>query len=92
MELEKQYGFQNRKANVDLGKNQVPTQKKKEQAAKHVHKEVSPKKVFDQALKEMKKVQSGFNLESEIEKIKISVPFNELLKNIKYIKHIRNML
>lgn len=77
---------------MDLGKSQIVSQKKKEQVVKDIQKEAYPKKVPDQTLKELEKVQSGFNLENEIAKIKIYVPFNELLKNIEYKKHISKML
>jgi len=55
-----------------------------------VQNEANPKKMPDQALKEPEKVQFGFNLESEITKIKFFVQFNELLKE--YIKQISKML
>ena len=42
--------------------------------------------------KETDKNISTFNLENEISKIKVYVPFNDLLKNTEYIKHIQNML
>lgn len=48
--------------------------------------------MFDQIPKEAEKVQFGFNLEREIAKIKISVPFNELLKNAEYRGKISKML
>jgi hypothetical protein len=34
--------------------------------------------------KEVEKYQFNFNLESEISKLKVSIPFNELMKNIEY--------
>ena len=42
--------------------------------------------------KEIDKNISTFNLEQEISKIKVSVPFHELLKNTEYRKHIQSML
>ncbi len=42
--------------------------------------------------KETEKSISTFNLEQEISKIKVFVPFNELLKNTEYRKQIQNML
>jgi len=34
--------------------------------------------------KEVEKSQSTFNLESEISKLNVSIPFNEIIKNTKY--------
>jgi len=42
--------------------------------------------------KRYKKTQSPFNFESEMEKIKIYVPFNELIRNVEYISQIIKML
>jgi hypothetical protein len=42
--------------------------------------------------KEVEKTSSYFNFESEMAKIKIFVPFNELIKNRKYRNHIIKML
>jgi hypothetical protein len=42
--------------------------------------------------KEVEKTPSSFDFESEMAKIKISVPFNELIKNNEYINHIINIL
>ena len=42
--------------------------------------------------KEVEKTPSSFDFESEMAKIKISVPFNDLIKNSEYINQIINML
>jgi hypothetical protein len=42
--------------------------------------------------KEVEKTSSSFNFESEMAKIKIFVPFNELIKNIEYRNQIIKML
>jgi len=42
--------------------------------------------------KEVEKTSSTFDFESEIIKIKISVPFNELIKNSEYKNQIIKML
>jgi hypothetical protein len=42
--------------------------------------------------KEVEKFQSTFNIESEISKLKVSIPFNELIKNIEYRGQIKKML
>ena len=38
----------------------------------------------DANIKEIKISQPAFSLENEISKIKISIPFNELLRNLEY--------
>jgi hypothetical protein len=43
-------------------------------------------------IKEVEKIQSPFNFENEMEKIKIFVPFNELIKNVDYIIQIIKMM
>jgi hypothetical protein len=61
---------------------------KKETQDKDNKKEYSPRKVpevrKEEAIKEVEKVQLPFNFESEMEKIKIFVPFNELIRNVEY--------
>jgi hypothetical protein len=56
----------------------------------------APKKARDRKkdvnIKEVEKSQSPFKLESEISKIKDSIPFNDLIKNTKYRGHIMKML
>jgi hypothetical protein len=42
--------------------------------------------------KEVDKSQSTFSLESEISKLKVSIPFNELIKNTEYRGQIMKML
>jgi hypothetical protein len=59
-------------------------------------KEEPPKKVpeprKDIVIKEVEKTSSSFNFESEMAKIKIFVPFNELIKNSEYRNQIIKML
>jgi hypothetical protein len=43
-------------------------------------------------IKEVEKISSSFNFESEMAKIKTSVPFNELIKNSEYRNQIIKML
>ena len=45
----------------------------------------------DSNLKDEEKVKSIFNLENEISKVKISLPFSELIKNIEYKNQILKM-
>ena len=42
--------------------------------------------------KENEKTITSFSLQNEISKIKISIPFNELLKNNEYRKEITKMV
>jgi hypothetical protein len=77
------------------------SQPKKDSSAKDAlekgkQKEEPPKKVpetkRDAVIKEVEKTQSPFNFESEMEKIKIFVPFNELIRNGEYRIQIIKML
>jgi ribonuclease HI len=77
------------------------SQPKKDSSAKDAlekgkQKEEPPKKVpetkRDAVIKEVEKTQSPFNFESEMEKIKIYVPFNELIRNVEYRSQIIKML
>jgi hypothetical protein len=58
--------------------------------------EEPPKKVPEMQrnviIKEVEKIQSPFNFENEMAKIKIYVPFNELIKNVEYRSQIIKML
>ena len=45
----------------------------------------------DPNLKDEEKDKSLFSLENEISKVKISIPFSELIKNNEYRKHILKM-
>jgi hypothetical protein len=42
--------------------------------------------------KDVEKTPSSFDFESEMAKINISIPFNELIRNSEYINLIINML
>jgi hypothetical protein len=77
------------------------SQPKKDSSAKDAlekgkHKEQPPKKVpetkRDVVIKEVEKTQSPFNFESEMEKIKIYVPFIELIRNGEYRNQIIKIL
>jgi hypothetical protein len=63
---------------------------------KDKQKEEPPKKVpetkRDAIIKEVEKTQSSFSFESEMEKIKNYVPFNELIRNVEYRSQIIKML
>jgi hypothetical protein len=83
--------------------NNIPPsiQSKNDFAAKDVvekgkQKEESHKKVPETrkeiVTKELGKNSSSFNFESEMDKIKISIPFNELIKNNEYRNQIIKML
>jgi hypothetical protein len=61
--------------------------KQKEEPQKKV-----PKPRKETVIKELEKTFSSFNFESEMAKIKISVPFNELIKNSEYRNQIIKML
>ena len=41
---------------------------------------------------DVEKVNSNFNLQNELSKLKISIPFNELLRNNEYKATITNMV
>jgi hypothetical protein len=68
----------------------------KDAMEKEKSKEEPPKKILEaikeEVIKEVEKTPSPFNFESEMDKIKISVPFNELIKNGEYINQIIEML
>jgi hypothetical protein len=78
-----------------------PSQPKKDSVGKDVvekgkKKEEPPKKVLEvrkeTVTKEVEKPLSSFSFESEMDKIKIYVPFNEKIKNNEYINHIIKIL
>ena len=41
---------------------------------------------------DVERIGSGFNLQNELSKLKISVPFNDLLRNTEYINNITKMV
>jgi hypothetical protein len=65
---------------VDKGKKKEESQKKIPETRKEI------------VTKEVEKTSSSFNFESEMAKIKIYVPFNELIKNNEYRNQIIKML
>ena len=50
------------------------------------------KEVKQPVLVDVEKVVSTFNLQTEISKVKISIPFNELLRNREYRDKIIDMV
>ena len=68
----------------------------KDTMEKGKYKEESPKKIpevrKEAVIKEVEKSPSPFNFESEMAKIKIYVPFNEMIRNGEYINQIIKML
>jgi hypothetical protein len=104
-EFQKQYNLRNKNVVVNPNKVQVDqpstSQKKKDPPRKDMPekdnpKDDAPKKSQDGKkdvnIKEVEKSQSPFNLESEISKLKVSIPFNELIKNTEYRGQIMKML
>ena len=52
---------------------------------KEVENDVQRAKIIKKATPiEVEKIIAGFNLQNELSKLKISVPFNELLRNTEY--------
>jgi hypothetical protein len=70
-----------------IAKDVVEKGKHKEQPQKKV-----PKTRKQTVIKEVEKTSSSFNIESEMAKIKIYVPFNELINNSEYRNQIIKML
>lgn len=67
----------------------------KDATDKGKQKEEPPKKILtrkETVPKEVEKNPSSFDFESEMAKINISVPFNELIRNSEYKSHIIEML
>lgn len=96
MDFQRQYNLRNRKVNVDMDKVHTrkisANQKKKDHIGKDTQKEDNLKKIPDPSPKEIEKSQNLFNLENEIAKIKMYVPFNEILNNAEYRGQINKML
>jgi hypothetical protein len=70
-----------------VAKDSMDKGKKKEEPPKKVHETRK-----DTVIKEVEKTSSSFNFKSEMAKIKIYVPFNELIKNSEYRNQIIKML
>jgi hypothetical protein len=62
-----------------VAKDVVSKGKKKEESQKNI-----PETRKETVTKEVEKTSSSFNFESEMAKIKISLPFNELIKKNEY--------
>jgi len=86
MEVQRQCNLRNKKVLVNIPKKSyvdAPTLSQKNvDPLKHIPQNK------DIAIKELEKGKSSFILENEISKIKISIPFNELIKNDIYKSQI----
>lgn len=101
-EMQKQYNLRNRDVHITANKAQPKkntsrtVEDKKENSKVVEGKDDSPLVKKDIQIlsppKEIDKTTSVFNLENEIAKIKISVPFNDILKVDKYRRKIVEML
>ena len=61
--------------------------------SREVQNDVQRDKVIKKATPiEVEKISAGFNLQNELSKLKISVPFNELLRNTEYRDTISKMV
>ena len=75
--------------NAEKGKEQ----QKETSMNKEVENDVQQDKVIKKATPvEVEKISAGFNLQNELSKLKISVPFNELLRNTEYRYTISKMV
>ena len=83
----KDFATKDSPANDSTAKGTVDKGKQKEEPQKKILEERT--KTFT---KEVEKTPSSFNFESEMAKIKIFVPFNELIKNSEYRNQIIKML
>jgi hypothetical protein len=106
MQFQKQYNLRNKKvaANPPKGpQDDFPSSSQAEEISsqkdvpeKDKKKEDSPRKVpetkKDLIIKEVEKTQPSFSFESEMAKIKNSIPFNELIRNVEYRSQIIKML
>jgi hypothetical protein len=104
LDVQRQYNLRNRNAIINSNKyligQPLATQKKKDAPKKDMPKVVDPKEYDSKGFqegkdvntREIEKIQPSFSLENEISKIKIYVPFNELLKNTGYKRHIIKIL
>jgi hypothetical protein len=70
-----------------VSKDVVEKGKQKEEPPKKL-----PETIKDTVIKEVEKISSSFNFESEMEKIKIYVPFNEMIKSSEYRNQIIKIL
>ena len=60
---------------------------------KEVGNDVQRDKIIKKAtLVDVEKIGAGFNLQNELSKLKISIPFNELLRNTEYRNTITKMV
>ena len=105
LEFQKKYNLRNRKVVVNTEKSQVDQHSssqmkqdppRKEAQKKDEYKEDDPLNKIQEEKKEsgpkdVDKSKSLFSLENEMSKIKILVPFDELLRNVEYIIQIMRM-
>ena len=105
LDVQIQYNLRNR--NIVINPNKYPidqpstSQPKKYFPKKNMPKVVDPKEDASKGFQERKKdvntkeigkIQYSFNIKNEISKIKIYVPFNDVLKNVEYRRQIIKML
>ena len=93
-DLHRKLNLRNRDVVVNKGRL-PPNQPSSIQPNKEKQKEDIVKKALEnkkETSKENEKTITSFSLQNEISKIKISIPFNELLKNNEYIKEITKMV
>ena len=105
MEFQKQYNLGNKKiatstpkdprADMPSSRHQENIFPNKDASNKGKSKEYAPIYVLEvrreEILKEVEKSQPSFNFENQMEKIKIFVPFNELIRNMEYKSQIVKM-
>ena len=97
LDVRRQYNLVNRNIVINPNKDPVDqpstSQPKKDVPRKNMPKVAYPKEDAskwvqegkkDVNTKEVENIQSSFNLENDISKIKCFVPFNEVLKNVQY--------
>ena len=93
-----QKGNQNKDPQKNASSSNEPKNKihVKDVQVKGKQQEEPPKKVPEMQrnviIKEVEKIQPPFNFENEKTKIKIYIPFNELIKNVEYRSQIIKML
>ena len=71
-------------------KETLPPKKSESQTQEKGHNQGHPEKVIE--VEEVKKNQQNFNFENELCKIKISMPFTELIKNPGYKNLVLKMM
>ena len=72
--------------------SQQNIEKRKQKQKEPINKVEKVKEVRQPALVDVEKVVSIFNLQSKLSKLKVSIPFNELLRNKEYKNKISDMV